>query len=133
MFTRRIQKMEKIRSQIEFPLLRKYSKKFKITSHTIFAYNNIIYCNFPLTPDLLIHEKEHLRQQNEIGLDKWVFNFLNNPKERLEYELKAYKLQISSIKDGNQRLRTKIQCAKDLSSSLYGLGLNYEEALRLLK
>ena len=123
----------KILSQQDFPLLEDYSKIFKITPTTIFAYNNIIYSNDNnLSKDLIIHEETHFKQQEKYGLEQWVFNYLYNQHLRLDYEVEAYTNQINSIKDRNQKYITLITSAKILSSNLYGNIINYEQALKKL-
>ncbi len=122
-----------IKKQSDFPLIKEYAKKFKITPETIFAYYPDIYTNYKLTPDLLIHEERHLAQQKKIGLDVWVENFLNDPKKRLAYEIDAYQTQLRSIADREHRNKIRIDSAKHLSSPLYGNIVSEREAFLLLK
>lgn len=119
--------------QDQFPLLKEYAKIFPITEKTIFAYDNKIYCNYPLDPDILVHEQTHLEQQNKIGLDKWVFNYLHNPKERLKYEKEAYIHQILSVKNREIKNKIRLESSKNLSSSLYGSICTFKEAWGALK
>lgn len=122
-----------IRPQKDFPFLEEYKKKFEITERTIFAGGTDIYTNYPLTPDLLIHELVHLRQQEKHGLVEWVHDFLEYPKFRLEQELEAYREQLQSIKDRNHREATRRISAQQLSSAMYGNIISREEAYKLLK
>lgn len=122
-----------IRPTVDFPFLTEYKEKFAVTDKTVFACYPDIYTNYPLTPDLLIHEIVHLKQQEEIGLTNWVYDFLEYPEKRLQYELEAYKIQIKSIKDRNEKTRVRYESAKNLSSDLYGNIISYGEALELLK
>lgn len=122
-----------IKPQNEFPLLLEYAKEFKITDETIFALNEVIFTNYPLTPDLLVHELRHLEQQREVGLSEWVYDFLHNPEKRLEYEIDAYKTQLKSIKDREKRNKVRIQSARNLSSDLYGNIITYQDAFVKLK
>lgn len=122
-----------IKKQVEFPLLEEYRKHFNITDDTIFALGEHIYTNKDLTADLLIHEMTHLRQQEEMGVTEWVYDFLHNPKERLKFEVEAYREQLKSIKDRNHRTRILYDSAKTLSSDLYGNIITQPEALKLLK
>lgn len=115
-----------------FPFIEEYKKVFDVTDKTIFAYNNIIYCDTPLPEHLETHERRHLIRQNKIGADIWITNYLRNPLFRLKEEVIAYREQVGSIKDRNERNLLKIQCAKDLSSSLYGNICTYQEAYNLL-
>ena len=122
-----------IRPQSEFPLMEEYQKKFAITKDTIFALYPSIYTDNPLTPDLLKHEMVHIQQQIKIGVKEWVYDFLESPRARLEFELQAYKTQLRSIKDRNHRDKIRRASAENLSSALYGNIISYEEAFNQLK
>lgn len=123
-----------IRPQSEFPLLARYKKVFPaIDQHTIFAYDRNIYADDYLPDHLVVHEKVHLRQQKEIGLDLWVDQFLSDPQFRLKQEIEAYKAQLSSIKDRNSRQKIRVQSAKALSSPMYGNIITFNWALDALK
>lgn len=122
-----------IRPQAEFPLLEEYKKHFDITKKTIFALDEDIYTDYPLTSDLLVHELVHIRQQKEVGVKEWVYDFLYTPSKRLEYELEAYREQLASIKDRNHRNDIRRISAQQLSSALYGNIISYGEAFNLLK
>lgn len=119
--------------QAEFPLMNEYKKFFAIDKYTIFALGENIYTDFDLTPDLLVHENVHLRQQSEVGVKEWVYDFLHNPAKRLEYELEAYREQLKSIKDRNLRNKVRMQSAKQLSSALYGNIISFSDAFELMK
>lgn len=122
-----------IRPQVEFPLLDEYKKKFAITEETIFALGENIYSNYPLPADILVHEFVHLKQQAQVGLTEWVYDFLEIPEKRLGYEVEAYREQIKSIRDRNNRAKTHIISARQLSSDLYGNIVDYKTAYDLLK
>ena len=121
-----------IRPVKEFPLLKKYKKKFDINEGTIFAYDNVIYSDFQLPNHLIIHENTHFKQQEEYGLKKWVKKYLKDDEFRLKMEIEAYKNQVNSIKDRNERNRLKINCCRDLSGSLYGNLLTFNEAMEII-
>ena len=122
-----------IRPQKEFPLWDEYSKHFDLTDDTIFTLWPDIYTNHELTPDLLAHETVHLKQQEKIGVEEWVRQFLNEPESRLKIEIEAYKKQIASFKDRNQRHNCRVWAANTLSSSLYGNVISKNDAFNLLK
>lgn len=122
-----------IKPQREFPLLEEYSKVFNITEGTIFAFDDIMYTDYTLTPDLLVHENIHLERQREIGADIWVAKYLTDKEFRLQEELLAYKAQLNSIKDRNLRHAVRMDSAKNLSSSLYGNIITTKEAFNKLK
>jgi hypothetical protein len=109
-----------LKPQSEFPLLERYKKYFPIHDNVIFAYGEYIYTNYPLTPDLLIHEKTHLAQQKHYGLDIWVDKYLNNVEFRAKMEEEAYRKQLNSIKDREHRNKIKLQTLSTLASGLYG-------------
>jgi len=108
-----------IKPQKEFPLLEKYKQYFPIHDMVVFAYGEHIYTNYPLTPDLLIHEKTHLEQQKHYGLDTWVNKYLTDIVFRAKMEEEAYRKQLNSIKDRNERYRVKSKIRVDIDSGLY--------------
>ena len=122
-----------IKPQKDFPLLDKYKERFAVTENTIFAYDNEIYSNSPLPNHLIVHEEEHHKQQERDGLDYWVENYLNNNEYRLQQEIEAYRAQLKSVKDRNTRYKLQIECAKNLSSDLYGDIISYSEAMKAIK
>lgn len=122
-----------VKLQSEFPLREEYAKKFEIDEYTVFALFPNIYTNYPLTPDLLIHESQHLKQQTEIGVTEWVYDFLEYPQRRLFFEIDAYKAQLRSIKDREKRNKVRIESARNLSSGLYGNIISYTDAFNQLK
>jgi len=120
------------KKQAEFPLLEEYKKHFKVDDDTIFAYNHVIYTNKDLPEDIIVHEKQHFIQQDRDGLDKWVQNYLHNPKKRLEYELEAYKKQLTVCKPKGFRNAVRLDCIENLTSGMYGDLITRKEAERLL-
>ncbi len=125
--------MTTIKPQKEFPLLERYREVFDITDRTIFAYDDVIYCDGKLPPDLIIHEKVHHEQQKRIGLDLWVEMFIKDPQFRLDQEIEAYTKQLRSINNRAYRWQVYLSSARALSSSLYGNIISYREALEVLK
>ena len=103
-----------LKEQKHFPLLERFKQHFKVTKDTIFAYDDVIYTNKLLTPDLLAHELQHLIQQKEAGLDNWVEGYINDPMFRLQMELDSYQTQLNSIKDRNLRATVRNKSALNL-------------------
>ena len=123
-----------IKPQSEFPLLEKYKKYFNIKESTIFAYDNCIYANDPNLPEhLIIHESVHFDQQAEYGLNEWVDMYLHDKDFRLKMELEAYRKQLDSIADRNDKFRLLRAVAGTLSSDMYGNIVDFDEAIKLLK
>lgn len=121
-----------MRPQNQFPHLNRFKEKFEVTDETIFAWNGEIFCDFELSPALYAHEFTHHKQQDIIGKEVWLENYLNDPKFRLEQELEAYKVQLKVIKDKNWKHKEMLLCAKSLSSKLYGGLLSEAEARKIL-
>jgi hypothetical protein len=121
-----------IRPTKEFTYLEEYKKRFPIDTETVFAYNGEIYSDSGIYPDILVHEKVHLKQQEIMGADKWQRRYLNEPDFRLSQEIPAFQAQVNSIKDKNQKLDSRIKCARALSGKLYGELLSFQEAYKRL-
>ena len=122
-----------ILEQDKFPLLKRYANVFPITDRTIFAYDKVIYSNYDLPMNLVVHETVHFDQQEHFGLDKWVDMYLNDDEFRLEMEIEAYRKQLEFIKDSKLKARVWIESAQNLSSELYGNLVSRAEAIKLLK
>lgn len=122
-----------ILKQHQFKRIEEYKKVFKVTEGTIFAYDGNIYANSPLPQHLIIHETVHLERQKEMGADKWVDKYLTDKEFRLNEEILAYREQLKSIKNRDERAKLLIKCSQDLSSPLYGNIVTFFEALKLLR
>jgi len=119
--------------QNEFPNIELFKKHFPVTDRTIFAWDDIIYCNYDLPPHLIIHEQEHLKQQKEYGLKVWLKKYIEDKEFRLKMELKAYRKQLNSIKDREKKNRVRIQVSRDLGSALYDNIISFQEAFDKLR
>lgn len=118
----------------DFPLLDKYKETFPIDENTAFPYDHTIYTDLPLTPDLIIHEEVHFKQQDEIGLDNWIVEYFVDVNFRVKMEVEAYREQVKYFADNKDvQDMIRVQCAKALSSNLYGNILTYKEAHQQLK
>ncbi|MBU0598792.1 hypothetical protein KKF61_07470 [Patescibacteria group bacterium] len=128
----------KIKPQSEFPYLDDYKKVFPTTDDTIFVFYDTIYTNKDLTDyyDVLAHELKHLQRQGKIGAAKWIKQYIENSKFRLEEELIAYRHQLKVVKQTGDRQELShiyIECCQNISSDLYGNMITYPEALKKLK
>lgn len=119
----------------DFPYLKRYKDQFGIDEDTVaFPYKNKIYSNSPLPQELVIHEEVHFKQQEEIGADIWQERYLADPNFRVSCEVEAYRKQLSLFKDNKDTQdAVRIQCAKALSSQMYGNILTYKEAYQQLR
>ena len=114
--------------QNEFPNIELFKKHFPVTDRTIFAWDDTIYCNYNLPPDLIIHEQVHLKQQEKYGLDVWLEKYIDDEEFRLKMELQAYRKQLNSIKDREKRNGVRIRVSRDLGSALYNNIISFKEA-----
>lgn len=100
------------------------------------TYGDTVYAKYPLLPDVEAHEGVHIRQQEKIGKDIWWEKYLTDLPFRLEQEIEAYQYQATYIKntisDRNARFKRLRQVAVDLSSSVYGNMITFEDARKLL-
>ena len=122
-----------IRKQSKFTFLKEFRKKFSVDKNTVFVFEEDIFTNKKLWPDILLHEQVHIAQQKRIGARKWIKRYLVDDEFRKEQEVEAYQVQIASIKDREARSSCRTECAYNLSSSLYGSLMTFMEALDILK
>ena len=123
--------MIKILPLNKFRRLKEFSKVFKINEDTVIAYDGNIYANKILYPDVLEHEKVHLKQQKEHGLLNFTDKYINNRAFRLQMEAEAYKVQLESIDDLELREAVRKDIIIGLMSGLYGK-MSKKEAEKLL-
>lgn len=112
--------MIKILPLNKFRRLKEFSKFFKINQDTVIAYDNVIYSNKELHPDVLQHELVHLEQQKKFGLRTFTKKYLNDKKFRLEMEKEAYLKQINNIEDKGLKEAVRLDIIEALQSGLYG-------------
>ena|SRR3990167_6457992 len=105
---------------------------------TVFVWGRDIYTKYKLDQALFIHEYTHCEQQR---LSKfwgaiWLIRYIFSPRFRLKQEIEAYQNQYayycSRDKDRNFQARFLHRLASDLSSSLYGNLVNFEEAKKAI-
>jgi len=116
----------------DFPHLKRYRKVFPVNDYSVFAYDNTIFCNHEVPEDIVIHEQHHFKQQKRYGLENWVNKYLEDKEFRLRMEIEAYRKQLKSIKHRELKHEVLKECARNLSSTLYGNIISYEEALKIL-
>jgi len=92
----------------------------------------VIYSNYDLPEDIIIHEQEHFRQQKEYGLKTWLRRYLNEKNFRFKMEKLACIAQLKSIKDKGLKEAVLQDIINILSSGLYGK-ISKEEAEFILK
>jgi hypothetical protein len=102
----------------------------------IVTYGSHIYCKYELREDKLVHERTHIKQQKEYGVEKWWERYYIDREFRLAQELEAYKNEAEwvreNITDRNKRHLMIRRICIDLSSPMYGNLLTRSEALNKL-
>jgi len=89
-----------------------------------------------LSDHLLEHEKVHVIQQHQYGVEAWWVRYLSDPEFRKQQEGEAYRKQWQYIKstrkDRNAAFRLKIQILKHLSSPMYGNCCSMQDAEKII-
>jgi hypothetical protein len=101
----------------------------------VFAYGDAIYSpsGSNLSPDLIEHEKVHLRQQADVGgAEVWWERYITDPQFRLDQEVEAYRAQVAWHTDRASRRRCLRRVARDLASPMYGRIVTSAQARQLL-
>lgn len=102
---------------------------------TCFTYGNEIYSpTEELSPDILIHESVHERQQGD-NPEAWWDKYLIDENFRKEQEIEAYSTQYKWIRERfNAKIAKKFldNYAKHLST-LYRLNITKSQALTLIR
>ncbi len=100
----------------------------------IFTYGNTIYCKYPITEDLKVHESTHVKQQAAMGAETWWSKYFENPEFRLSQEVEAYRNQYNYIKENYNRHHRKFLYKHIISSmvNMYGDMVTEDEAKKLI-
>jgi len=107
-------------------------EKFGVSwGRIVVSYSPAVYSAKMLTEDLIAHESVHLKQQGEKP-DEWWSRYLNDETFRLSQEIEAYAAQFkffkNKSKDRNYLFRIRHKLALDLSGSMYGHCIDFQEA-----
>lgn len=108
---------------------------------TIFTYGEDVHTAHPLTPDLILHESIHVKQQALYpgGPDAWWEEYFANPEFRLAQEVEAYKTQFqficktNGIKAKQQRWEVARVLANQLASPMYGSPVGLLQAINMIR
>lgn len=116
----------------------------KLTEHfpvtwgmgVIVTYGDTIHCKHDISFLKQMHELIHVQQQAAKGVKEWWEEYYASPAFRLSQEIEAYRNEIAHakrvIKDRNQRHRYLHQICIDISSSMYGNMVSFNQAMNLL-
>lgn len=103
----------------------------------IITWRGVVYTiSGKLTPDLEVHEKIHIRQQEEApDLDRWLDLYISTPSFRFKQEREAYKAQADYLRkkcrDEDELLR-RLQHIWRSMAEMYGGMITYEEAKKTI-
>jgi len=129
----------KIKQSKEIPdIYWELKKHFKINwkKGVIITYGDTVYCKWKIKEPKITHEKVHIKQQKEMGVEKWWDKYIKDKEFRLDQELEAYKAEVEWIKDNVKGfvLKDKMiaKVIMDLSSDMYGGIIKFNEAKELL-
>lgn len=105
-------------------------------SGVIIAYGDTVYTKSKgISPDLIVHEMTHIRQQEQIGKDVWWDRYIADKDFRLQQEMEAYENQCKYIRTHIMNIKKRIFLFEHIWSSmsrLYGHMITYEKAKELL-
>ncbi len=112
-------------------------EKLNPSPNTVFTYGDTIYVpsGGHVYKDLMAHEETHMRQQGD-DPKGWWDTYIASPDFRLSQEVEAYRNQYKEFSKAKNRNRLYIflaRIARDLSSSIYGGIVSYEEAFKLIR
>lgn len=118
----------------------KIHNKFKVQfKDIVIAYYPDIYVKEGYLPtSKMVHEQIHLDRQEKIGVVKWWDKYLSDKRFRLHEELMAYSAEIDYIYGPHSKALLQYrdirveQLLQEISSSMYGNMISYEEARKLL-
>lgn len=119
-------------------IYKKLHRKFGVQwdDGIIIAYGENIHCKYKVSRHKYVHEKVHCKQQLKYGIDRWWGKYIKDKKFRLEQELEAYRKEKdyieSNIRDINLKKEMMDSILNDISSSIYGDIISYEEAKQLI-
>lgn len=128
----------KISDQIP-PIYEECAKRFGVKwgQGIIMTYGDTVYCKFPISKDLEVHEATHIEQQAKIGKEIWWKKYFDEPEFRLSQEKEAYLNQAKwikkNIKDRELKFKLLNKIATDFSSSIYGNIITKQEVLDLIR
>lgn len=100
----------------------------------VITYGDTVYCKYPITPDLEVHEATHIEQQTRMGAKEWWDKYFVDPKFRLEQETAAYMNQAKYIRENYSRpVRRSMykKMANDMAR-MYGGMCTVDDALKII-
>ncbi len=128
-----------IKESTEIPeIYKRLNQKFGVewNDGIIIANGDTIHCRYKIPAEKMVHEIQHLRQQEKMGLDLWWEMYLSDDAFRLDQEVLAYRREYQFLKDNikDRELVSKMKrdMAIHLASSTYGNLISVVDGLRLI-
>lgn len=120
------------------PIFDRLFQQFGIDwNNIIITYGDTIYSREPISIIKNAHEMVHVKQQEEMGRDRWWELYFDNPRFRLLQETEAYQAEAKFIKTLTKDREKLYKALKgirlDITSSIYGNMCTYEEAKQLIQ
>jgi hypothetical protein len=119
------------------PHIEKIRKVLNPPPTACFTYGDKIYnpSGNELTPDILIHEGVHEKQQSAMGVEAWWNLYLSDLTFRQTEEVEAYATQYNWVKKKGRAKIVKMYLdhLADLLSRMYGLEIDSFQALTLIR
>lgn len=106
---------------------------------TIYTYGDIIYnpSGEDIPPELIVHEKVHMEQQNKMLPSEWWSRYLDDRYFMIDQEVEAYAKQFRYVcklqKDRNTRAKILMIYASILAGPTYGEHISKETAYQMIK
>ena len=127
--------------QVDYPPnIETIKKHFDVMSKDIvFTYGDTLYspAGGDINKPLMAHENTHSRQQEEMGVSEWWDKYIEDKNFRIEQEVEAYKNQYVEYCKNKKNMAKRVMflndLAQDLSSSIYGNVVGFDEAIKLIK
>lgn len=88
-----------------------------------------------LSPDLIIHEEVHLKQQAEYGSEEFLERFINDKQFRYDMEIPAFMAQADYLRHhikNPDELFCKLHLIHKNMEQNYGGMITYEEAKKII-
>ena len=105
----------------------------------IITYGDTVHCKFDIGPHKEVHEGVHVKQQLEMGKEKWWDMYIEYPAFRLLQEIEAYTAEVAFMRDHtelttrDQRRHYLKQIVENMSGPMYGNICTRKQAEQLFR
>ncbi len=105
----------------------------------IITYYPNVYCSTDIEDIKKIHEAVHLKQQEEIGVEKWWHMYFHDISFRRKEEIEAYQAEVEWMKANPDKMSREMRrnhvdrIIKEISSPIYGPMMTKKTAQSIFK